>query len=201
MDHSCLMLPALHGIMFYSGSRRYATNYMYWYILLLLITCCGPMTHPPVCHTATSTSIYRYVPSTGKCSTPMLSLCTDLYDIQCLCRVSIESSRPRARLIAALKAGIQCYKDILAVSQESNWWKCQHAFLVAGDASEYAYAACTTGGEFACPMVVSFTEEELALMSSNQFFQLSQGDPLHPPPSIGHARGGPTQHSAQASQI
>ena len=40
---------------------------------------------------------------------------------------------------------------------------------MAGDASEYAYAAYTPGGEFAYPMVVSFTEEELALMSSSQF--------------------------------
>ena len=71
--------------------------------------------------------------------------------------------------VAALKADIQCYKDILAASQGGNWWKRQHALLVAGDASEYAYAAYTPGGEFAYPMVVSFTEEELALMSSNQF--------------------------------
>ncbi len=71
--------------------------------------------------------------------------------------------------VAALKANIQCYKDILAASQGGNWWKRQHALLVAGDASKYAYAAYTPGGEFAYPMVVSFTEEELALMSSNQF--------------------------------
>ncbi|DBA91847.1 TPA: hypothetical protein ACH3X1_015984 [Trebouxia sp. C0004] len=43
------------------------------------------------------------------------------------------------------------------------------AVSVQGDAAEYAYAAYTPGGEFAYPMVVSFTKEELALMSSNQF--------------------------------
>ncbi len=71
--------------------------------------------------------------------------------------------------VAALKADIQCYKDILAVSQGGSWWKRQHALLVAGDASECADAAYTPGGEFAYPMVVSFTEQELALMASNQF--------------------------------
>ena len=39
-----------------------------------------------------------------------------------------------------------------------------------GHPSEYAYAAYTPGGEFAYPMIVSFTEEELALMYSNQSF-------------------------------
>ena len=71
--------------------------------------------------------------------------------------------------VAALKADVQNYKDILAVSEGGSWWKRQQALLVAGDASEYAYAAYTPGGEFAYPMVVSFTEEELALMASNQF--------------------------------
>ncbi len=54
--------------------------------------------------------------------------------------------------VAALKADIQCYKDILAASQGDNWWKRQHALLVAGDASEYACAAYTPGGEFAYPL-------------------------------------------------
>ena len=71
--------------------------------------------------------------------------------------------------LSALKADIQRYKDILAASQGGSWWKRQHALLVAGDPSEYACAAYTPGGEFAYPMVVSYTEEELALMSSNQF--------------------------------
>ena len=42
--------------------------------------------------------------------------------------------------VAALKADTQCYVDILAVSEGGSWWKRQQALLVAGDASEYAYA-------------------------------------------------------------
>lgn len=42
--------------------------------------------------------MYEYVPSTGRCSTPKLPPCKDHYNMQCLCKVSIGSSRPRARL-------------------------------------------------------------------------------------------------------
>ena len=34
--------------------------------------------------------------------------------------------------LSALKADIQRYKDTLAASQGGNWWKRQHALLVAG---------------------------------------------------------------------
>ena len=39
----------------------------------------------------------------------------------------------------------------------------------AGDALSMHMQHTPQGGEFAYPMVVSFTEEELALMASNQF--------------------------------
>ena len=42
--------------------------------------------------------MYEYIPSTGKCFTPKQPPCKDHHNMQCLCRVSIESSRPRARL-------------------------------------------------------------------------------------------------------
>ena len=38
---------------------------------------------------------------------------------------------------------------------------------MAGDASEYAYAAYTPDGEFEHPMVVTFTEAELESMANN----------------------------------
>ena len=71
--------------------------------------------------------------------------------------------------LAALKADVQCYLDLLAVAEGGNWWKRHQALLVAGDASEYAYAAYTPGGEFRYPVVVTFSEEELERMASNAF--------------------------------
>lgn len=41
--------------------------------------------------------------------------------------------------------------------------------LVAGDASEYAFAAYTPDGEFQHPMVITFTLQELQLMTTNQY--------------------------------
>ncbi|DBA96106.1 TPA: hypothetical protein ACH3X1_001600 [Trebouxia sp. C0004] len=78
---------------------------------------------------------------------------------------------------AALKADIQCYKNIRAVLQAGSWWKRQHALLVAGDASEYTYAAYTPGGEFAYPMSL-IDGGGTSIDVQQPVFQHSQGDPL-----------------------
>ena len=71
--------------------------------------------------------------------------------------------------VAALKADIRCYVDILAVTEGGSWRKRQQALLVAGDASEYASAAYTPDGEFRHPMVVTFTEAELERLTNSVF--------------------------------
>ena len=45
----------------------------------------------------------------------------------------------------------------------------QQVLLVAGDASEYAFAAYTPDGEFQHPMLITFTAQELQLMTTNQY--------------------------------
>ena len=69
----------------------------------------------------------------------------------------------------ALRADLQCFKDALVESAEGNWWKREAMLLVAGDASEFAYAAYTPEGELGAPIVVSFSAEELQLMEDNEF--------------------------------
>jgi len=69
----------------------------------------------------------------------------------------------------AMKADMDCFRDTVALSKGGNWWKRDQVLLVAGDASEYAYAAYTPDGEFKHPMVVTFTEVELQLMAQKQY--------------------------------
>ena len=73
---------------------------------------------------------------------------------------------PSAR--AAL-ADIRCYLECLTAAAGGRWWKRSRALLVAGDASEYAYAAYTPNHEFQHPMVITFTEQELQLVPQNQY--------------------------------
>ena len=70
---------------------------------------------------------------------------------------------------AAMLADIQCYIEILAVSEGGSWFKRGPALLVAGDASEFAYAAYTPNGELQHPVVVTFSAEELQLMADDEF--------------------------------
>ena len=69
----------------------------------------------------------------------------------------------------ALKAGLQCFAETLATSNKARWWKREATFVVAGDASGTAFAAYTPNGEYSHPIVVSFTEEKMQLMATNQF--------------------------------
>ena len=71
--------------------------------------------------------------------------------------------------LLAMKADIRCYTAILSASQGSSWWKRARALLVAGDASDYAFAAYTPDGEFSHPMVITFTDAELQLLANNQY--------------------------------
>lgn len=68
----------------------------------------------------------------------------------------------------ALKADLQCFAEILATSNGARWWKREATFVVAGDASETAFAAYTPTGEYSHPRLMSFTEE-MQLMATNQF--------------------------------
>ena len=69
----------------------------------------------------------------------------------------------------AALADIQCFLDTLSVTAGAKWWKRAKALLVAGDASEYAFAAYTPDGQFQHPVVVTFTRQELDLMAANQY--------------------------------
>ncbi len=71
---------------------------------------------------------------------------------------------------AALQTGMDCFRDTVAVSAGGNWWKRDQMILVAGDASEYAFAAYTPAGELkGNPIVVTFTDHELELQKQNQY--------------------------------
>lgn len=69
----------------------------------------------------------------------------------------------------AALADIQCYLDAITASEGSRWWKRDKALLVAGDASEYAFAAYTPNGEFHHPIVITFTPQELELVAQNNY--------------------------------
>ena len=69
----------------------------------------------------------------------------------------------------ACKQDLLCFQDALKTSSGGSWWKRSTTLLMAGDASEYAYAAYAPDGEVGDPMVVSFTTEELELMANNEF--------------------------------
>ena len=69
----------------------------------------------------------------------------------------------------AALADIQCYIDTLAASEGGSWWKRDKVLLVAGDASEFAFAAYTPNGEFRHPIVVTFRAHELSLMAQNRY--------------------------------
>ena len=69
----------------------------------------------------------------------------------------------------ALQADLQCFRDTLVTSTVGNWWKREAILLVAGDASEFVYAAYTPEGELGAPIVVSLSAEELQLMEDNEF--------------------------------
>ena len=69
----------------------------------------------------------------------------------------------------ALKADLQCCAETLEASNEACWWKREATFVVAGDASEFAFGGYAPGGEYPHPIVVSFNSEQLQLMETNQF--------------------------------
>ena len=71
---------------------------------------------------------------------------------------------------AALQTDMDCFRDTVAVSAGGNCWKRDQMILVAGDASEYAFAAYTPAGELkGNPIVVTFTDHELELQKQNQY--------------------------------
>ena len=61
------------------------------------------------------------------------------------------------------------FQGMLNGQVQGNWWKRSAVLMVAGDSSEFAYAAYTPGGELEAPIVVSFSTEELQLMEDNEF--------------------------------
>lgn len=69
----------------------------------------------------------------------------------------------------ALQADLQCCAESLLTSNGHAWFKRQATFVVAGDASDFAFAAYAPNGEYSHPIVVSFTQEQLDLMAANQF--------------------------------
>ena len=69
----------------------------------------------------------------------------------------------------ALQADLMCFAETLSASEGTCWWKREDTFVVAGDASEIAFAAYTPNGEYSHPIVVSFKPQEMQLMADNQF--------------------------------
>ena len=69
----------------------------------------------------------------------------------------------------AALADIECYLQTMAATAGANCWKQDKVLLVAGDASEDAYAAYTPNGESQQPVVVTCNAEELALMAANEY--------------------------------
>ena len=69
----------------------------------------------------------------------------------------------------AMKADLECFSKSILASDGGNFWKRSNVLLVAGDASEYAFATFTPRGEFSHPMVVTFSEQEQLLMAQNEY--------------------------------